>query len=503
MDTADGRIPMMAVSGQQVEGPATGMARAVQAVGGMEEIRKMKQQQADEQVLNSFLKSGGNLATPAGIADAVGSLKGRVSVNMYGKLLDLHQNSEANVVKLQQMYAQMPGMELQRLSDQKDYIATQLEAPLNTYRAALGSGDEASKTAALQNFEAVKQKLVADASNMRGVSGQPVMDQKYLARIMDMTPAELFSELQTTRFHQEQIKAGLQLQKDQAQIAFQTAEAEKNRAQAVKFRAEAAAESRKAQSPIGKLNADLRAGWITQDEYDKAMQKEAGGLGARGQQIMMRIQGAATEATAELKNVVEMPISVSTGVFGSAKPGETLMGSTFSALANKMTSEDVQAYKTTVAGIQRNLAAIEASGLMPSGSLTHQMDAVVYKEGDTNLTKMRKLATTRQIIEKGLEPLVNNPSVPQEEKEYMQTIIEDVKGAVPFTVHDVNEMLKAKEHNPKMTPMQFLSEKNKTGTTKPEVHESLPPASQYDGKIAVDQATGDRFKSINGQWVKQ
>ena len=39
-----------------------------------------------------------------------------------------------------------------------------------------------------------------------------------------------------------------------------------------------------------------------------------------------------------------------------------------------------------------------------------------------------------------------------------------------------------------------------TTTTK---HSELPDATKYDGKIATDDATGDRYKSISGKWVKQ
>lgn len=36
-----------------------------------------------------------------------------------------------------------------------------------------------------------------------------------------------------------------------------------------------------------------------------------------------------------------------------------------------------------------------------------------------------------------------------------------------------------------------------------QVTESLPPAAQYPNKTVRDTVTGERFKSINGQWVKQ
>jgi len=93
---------------------------------------------------------------------------------------------------------------------------------------------------------------------------------------------------------------------------------------------------------------------------------------------------------------------VQSGWLGRPEKGSILDASK-SGLVNAMTSQEVQDYQTMVTGIQRNLAAIEAAGLAPSGSLTHMMDAVVIQPGQSNLTKLRKMAQIRQIVEKGTE----------------------------------------------------------------------------------------------------
>ena len=102
-------------------------------------------------------------------------------------------------------------------------------------------------------------------------------------------------------------------------------------------------------------------------------------------------------------------------------------------------------------GFQRTLAAIEAFGLMPSGQLTHQMDAVIFKEGDTNFTKLQKLAQTRQIIEAGLETTMSNPRVDPATKKHITDIMEKLQKTVPFTNGDLIELQQKQAVNPNMT----------------------------------------------------
>lgn len=158
---------------------------------------------------------------------------------------------------------------------------------------------------------------------------------------------------------------------------------------------------------------------------------------ALAQRFTNRMAIAANEAIADLNNVVQLPVTVSGGVFAGRHQGPGLLAATKEVLANKMTTEEVQMYNVFTAGIQRNLAAIEATGLMPSGKLSDMMNAVVLKEGDTNLVKIAKLAQTRQIIENGLEPLLNDPEVPDQQKTFISSMIEKARKAVPFTQQDV------------------------------------------------------------------
>lgn len=197
-------------------------------------------------------------------------------------------------------------------------------------------------------------------------------------------------------------------------------------------------------------------GWqpVLMTDLPKNLQKfGAGGATQSGREAIFtqRVIQSANQASKDLHNVVQLPMTASTGVFGGRKQGPGLLDATKEVLANKVTSQEVQAYNVMSTGFQRSLAAIESAGLMPSGSLTHQMDAVLFKEGDTNLTKLHKLAQTRQIVESGMETVVENPRVSEMEKNHAKSIVENLRKAVPFTHEDLIKLQAAQEINPNAT----------------------------------------------------
>lgn len=188
-----------------------------------------------------------------------------------------------------------------------------------------------------------------------------------------------------------------------------------------------------------KVNEDGKYQSINPNDMPKNVMR-AGAIGTAGSRestFNQRIILAGNQAAKDLANVVELPTTVSTGFFGGRKQGPGLLSAAKEVLANTVTGQEAQLYNSMATGFQRSLAAIESAGLMPSGQLTHQMDAVMLKEGDTNLTKLSKLAQVRQIVEAGMEVLVVNPRVSDAEKEKAQDIINNVRKAVPYTQKDI------------------------------------------------------------------
>lgn len=182
------------------------------------------------------------------------------------------------------------------------------------------------------------------------------------------------------------------------------------------------------------------------------------GMDSRSSVMFNRVAASANEAVQALKNIAELPVTTSTGWFGSAHTTGGLMDSVKSVLAQKVTSQEAQDYKTMIAGVSRSLSTIETAGLAPNGSITHSMESITLGEGDTQLTKLRKLAETRQIIEKGIEPNLSNPKLAPAQRELILKIISDVQQAIPFTQHDITQLQQSK--NPNATLLDFA---RKTG----------------------------------------
>lgn len=164
-------------------------------------------------------------------------------------------------------------------------------------------------------------------------------------------------------------------------------------------------------------------------------------MGSREGVMFQRVVNSGNAAATALKNISELPASSSSGWFGPRQPGHTLMGAFKETLANSyMTGQDAQQYNTMLSGVSRNLATLETAGLAPSGSFTESMSNLGLKEGDTEMTKLGKMAEMRQIIETNLEPSLHNPRLPPEMRDYVKQIIGNVQQAVPYSQHDVIQL---------------------------------------------------------------
>ena len=200
-------------------------------------------------------------------------------------------------------------------------------------------------------------------------------------------------------------------------------------------------------------------------------------LGNRESVFINRIGIASNETAKDLKNIVRIPLTTSRGVFGGRQQGGSLFDAGKESLTNAMTTQDVQSYNTLASGLQRNLAAIEAAGLAPSGTLTHQMDAVIFKNGDTNYTKLQKLAQIKQIANAGIETTLSNPRLPEKQVKHFEGILNEINQAVPFDNGDLITLQQAHQTNPNVTINDIVKLKQKN-------------APQSDNRSAADAILG-------------
>lgn len=189
-----------------------------------------------------------------------------------------------------------------------------------------------------------------------------------------------------------------------------------------------------------------------------------------------RILGSANQAATAIQNITELPVSADSGIMGiGGHEGGSLFSASFGALKNKLSSQQVQDYITMLAGVKRNLAAIETMGLAPAGALTESMASLELRPGDTQVTKLRKLAEMRQIVEKGMDVPLADPAIPPEIKSLATKVVDTVTKAVPYTQADVTKLQREGEKNPNTTLGELMK---KQGLDK----------SQKSGKDALDKA---------------
>lgn len=217
-------------------------------------------------------------------------------------------------------------------------------------------------------------------------------------------------------------------------------------------------------------------------------------LGAREAVFINRTLTSANEAAADLGNIVRMPTEASTGIFGGRKQGASILDAGKEALTNTMTSQEAQSYNVRAAGFHRSLAGIESAGLAPSGQLSNQMDSVVFKAGDSDMTKLEKLAQTRQIVEAGLETTLANPKLPKQQAQLAQTVISRIRAAVPFTMKDIDDLKQMQEADPNTTLNDMIKKNglNKGG--------GAATGNFVEGRVYQD-AKGNKATYSNGTWT--
>lgn len=164
-------------------------------------------------------------------------------------------------------------------------------------------------------------------------------------------------------------------------------------------------------------------------------------MGAREAVFFNRIVGGAKNAEQTIRNIVDLPVGASAGTFGiGSKPGANLFTAGVDTLRNAVTSQDVQTYNTMIAGLDANLAQIEGHGLAASDAFRGQYDRLALREGDTEFTRLRKLAEMAQTIESGLDPYLSNPRVPEQQKQYISAVLAAVRKTIPFTHEDIAKL---------------------------------------------------------------
>lgn len=239
----------------------------------------------------------------------------------------------------------------------------------------------------------------------------------------------------------------------------------------------------KAQAGI--QEAQIRANASTQAAMIRAAQAGQG-MNGREAQMTQRILSSAELGSQAIQNITELPLGATTGILGvGSSPGSSIMQSTKDVLRNKLSDQETQSYNVMAAGLERNLAMLEMQGGLQGGQhFSEQIgSALKLREGDTAATVMQKLAEARQIIEVATKVYMANPKLPESVKDSVQESIDKLRGAVPFTVHDVTSFLAAQDKNPKLTLAGYAAQNGlgSTGAPTPSASvTSITTQAEYD-----------------------
>lgn len=199
-------------------------------------------------------------------------------------------------------------------------------------------------------------------------------------------------------------------------------------------------------------------------EYDEALRqyvnKESGinaaGGGGRSVVYNGRIIASGNEIAAALHNITALPVGSNTGFLGYGKSeGSGLLSSGIAGLKNELNPDEIKTYNTMWTGVSRNLGTLETSGLATTGNLVASIDKLQFVPGDNGYNALRKLAEVRQVVDAALEPKLQDPAVPPQQKQFIQGVLDKVKEAVPYTHADLTAFNNAQKKTPDLTFADF------------------------------------------------
>jgi hypothetical protein len=207
----------------------------------------------------------------------------------------------------------------------------------------------------------------------------------------------------------------------------------------------------------GAAHQDATGKWVSDkdqkvleipDDANISIAGSGGAGGRQGEQQQARITSAGNLLSAELGNLMQLPAMSTASIFQGveAGPGRHLGESLQRSLAAKLTPETATDLATTYQGVARAVAALESGGAA-TGLVGLTESSKVYQPmpTDTVGNVMRKFATLRQILERGLESAATARDVTPERKKLYEKIKQEVEQSVPFTVEDVTKLSRGDE----------------------------------------------------------
>lgn len=159
------------------------------------------------------------------------------------------------------------------------------------------------------------------------------------------------------------------------------------------------------------------------------------GEGAVGERYTRRIVNAQNGLAKEASNLRDIGLDADTGA--QVGPGKGIMGTLSENAGKAFSSTQSQLYKSSMAGVERQLATVELAGQVPPGTYVDQLRAAVENtKADTPAARAFHGAQLRQIAEVAAESAAENPKISDQARDGIFAATTKIQQAIPWTTRE-------------------------------------------------------------------
>jgi hypothetical protein len=225
------------------------------------------------------------------------------------------------------------------------------------------------------------------------------------------------------------------------------------------------------QAALARGQAQVQSAMLAAASREQVAQTNAAKTNSVNDRITNRLMTATDMASTQLSNIASMNFGVNTGVLPAMRgtalsAGTSLMDMVRGTAYQTFTPEDTQMYNTMAANLYRPLSMLETGGGLQGGqAFSDQIKAALtLKQGDGPLAGLTKLAEARQVIDTGSEVYMSSKNLDPGIRAQVQTRLDALHAAIPWTPADIIAYKKAMETDPQLTFKQYVEKLNIPGS---------------------------------------
>ena len=261
-------------------------------------------------------------------------------------------------------------------------------------------------------------------------------------------------------------------------------------------------DGKEAEASLAQHEAD-----VAQQQAEQIRGKSA--LGARGaatvQLANRRVLNALTGVASTMDAVMALPSGTTGGPISFMTKPDGVISYLKNNAMTKLSKSDADALNTAFTGLSLNLTAIDMAGVATGmATAAGQFEKnIKFNQGETRQGVAFKIADIRRIAEELVQAQIDSGELRGGQAEVAKKQLARLRKAIPFTLTDVSDVIRGDKKTLGEEMTGVVGKGQQSSKQADEHHDTLPDAAKYEGKIATDNNTGETFKSVNGQWVKQ